>query len=351
LSRQIRSRSKKVELTQNSSSTIHASSLVVPLVSIITPAYNASRFLGATLTSALRQTMTDFELLVVDDGSTDDTGAIAERFAARDDRIRVIRKENGGSATARNVAIEQSNGEFLALLDSDDLWMPGFLSSQLGLLLQNRQIDIVSANAINLGGALDGRPLKPAGGDWYVVDLKHVLEVDDSVCIMSVFRRTVVDRVGLFDPAVWSNEDYDFWIRAASAGCTIAFNPRPSGYYRRRADSKSADEEAMIEGILGVYEKARTLCAGRPEELAAINRQVLRFKRQRLITRGKAALRQGDLTTASAAFGDLTSCSANAWDRALGHIGSCSPRSVLWAYAAKSAWRRFSRDRLPLFSR
>jgi glycosyltransferase involved in cell wall biosynthesis len=296
--------------------------------------------------------MSDFELLVVDDGSTDDTGTIAESFAARDDRIRVIRKNNGGSATARNVAIARANGEFLALLDSDDLWMPGFLSSQLELL-RNPQIDIVSANAINLGSALDGKPLKPVGDAWYFVDLKHVLEVEDSVCIMSVFRRTVVERVGLFDPAVWSNEDYDFWIRAAYAGCTIAFNPRPCGYYRRRADSKSADEEAMVKGILGVYEKARGLCAGRPEELAAIDRQVLRFKRQGLITRGKAALLQGDLTTASAAFGSLSSssCASSAWDRALSHVGSYSPRSVLWAYSAKSTWRRFSRERLPIFGR
>jgi glycosyltransferase involved in cell wall biosynthesis len=316
----------------------------VPRVSIITPAYNAGRFLSETLSSALRQTMPDFELLIVDDGSTDDTFAIAESFAARDDRLRIIRKENGGSAAARNVAISRSTGEFLALLDSDDVWMPGFLSAQLDILLCNPQVDIVSANAISMGGVLDGRPLKPIGDSWYYLDLKHLLEVEDAVCIMSMFRRSVIDRIGLFDPAVWSNEDYDFWIRAACAGCSIVFNPRPSGYYRRRADSKSADEDAMVDGILGVYETARRLCAGRPQELAAIERQISRFERQRFVARAKAALRQRDYRAAGQSFASLAGSASGAWERALYRVGQSAPQSVLWLYTARTAWRRLSRS-------
>jgi teichuronic acid biosynthesis glycosyltransferase TuaG len=314
----------------------------VPLVSILTPAYNAAAYLPETLNSALRQTMTDFEVLVVDDGSTDDTARIVEAFSARDDRIRLIRKANGGSATARNLGISQSRGEFLALLDSDDLWMPEFLASQLEILVHNPGIDIVSGNALNLGGPLDGQPYKPVGTAWHLVNLKQVLEVEDSVCIMSVFRRSVIERAGLFDPTVWSNEDYEFWIRASRAGCTIAFNPRPLGHYRRRLDSKSADEDAMVQGILDVYERAKHLCAGRSDELAAIDRQIVRFKRQQLIGRSKAALIRKDFEGARAAFDGLSEYASNGWDRMLCHLGARSPRTVRWAYAAKKAWRRVS---------
>jgi hypothetical protein len=312
-------------------------------VTIITPAYNAQRSLAATLDSALQQTVTDFELIVVDDGSTDGTAAIAASYAARDPRIRLIRQANGGSAAARNTAIRAARGEFFALLDSDDLWMPDFLASQLAILAEYPDIDIVSANALNLGGELDGTPLKPVSDGWSPVSLLDLIEVEDSVCIMTVFRRRVVERTGEFNPSVPDNEDYELWLRAACAGCTIVFNARPSGYYRRHSDSKSANEARMLDGIIIVLGSIRALCANRPKEVAAINRQIARFERRRLLVAGRMALCCGDFAEAANMFGRLDGPDAGPRDRAIARIGRRMPRLMLWGYFARRAWRTLFR--------
>src|SRR6476620_2025348 len=105
-----------------------------PTVSVITPAFNAGRYLEHTLESAIRQTFTDFEVLVVNDGSTDQTRQIADRYAAKDPRVRVIHQNNGGIAAARNAALAVARGRYCALLDSDDLWFPSYLEEQLNIL-------------------------------------------------------------------------------------------------------------------------------------------------------------------------------------------------------------------------
>jgi glycosyltransferase involved in cell wall biosynthesis len=95
-----------------------------PLTSVVIPAYNAELFLERTLRSALRQTHSNLEVIVVDDGSTDKTRAIAAAAATTDDRVRIISVPNGGVAKARNIGIAEANGEFVAFLDADDLWHP-----------------------------------------------------------------------------------------------------------------------------------------------------------------------------------------------------------------------------------
>src|SRR5438034_3780431 len=276
-----------------------------PKVSIITPAYNAQTYLHDTIVSALRQTVTDFELLIVDDGSTDNTAAIADDFAAVDSRVRLLRQRNGGSATARNTAMAEARGEYFALLDSDDLWMPSFLSSQLAILDAHPEVDIVSSNAMNLGGVCNQRPLKPASRGWAPLSLRQIIEEDDSVCIMSVFRRRVIDRIGGFDPAILGNEDYDFWIRAAHAGYQIVFNSWPCAYYRRRPDSKSADEYRALAGIIEVLRKTRPLFDDGDEHVTAIDRQVEKFVRRQLIVAAKSALTRREFETSRRVFCQL----------------------------------------------
>ena len=108
------------------------------LVSIITPACNSGKYLEATIRSVQSQTWENWEMLIVDDASTDDTAAIALAFSAQDPRIRVIRlAENGGAAAARNRALEACSGRFVAYLDADDLWKPEKLQKQVAFMLQN----------------------------------------------------------------------------------------------------------------------------------------------------------------------------------------------------------------------
>ena len=308
-----------------------------PKVSIITPAYNAGAFLRETLASASRQTFGDYEHFVVDDGSTDDTVAIAEAYAAADPRVRVIRQRNLGSAAARNAAIARATGEYFALLDADDLWMPDFLAVQLAILAANPVVDIVSANAINFGGPFDGRPLRPASVTCTPLSLLTMIEIEDSVCITSVFRRRVVDRIGTFDPAVRANEDYDFWLRAAAAGCPVLFNARPCAFYRRHPGGKSANEQRALRGIIGVLRKHRATPGVGPLELAAIGRQVAHFERRSLMVAARVALTGRDLKTSRRFFRKLARRDAHDGLRLVAEVGRWMPRLVLWGYKAKTA--------------
>lgn len=105
---------------------------MAPVVSVITPAFNARRFIGETVESVLAQTFTDFEMLVVDDCSRDDTPEVVRELARADGRVRLIQHQaNGGPATARNTALEHAAGRYVAFLDSDDLWLPGKLEEQI----------------------------------------------------------------------------------------------------------------------------------------------------------------------------------------------------------------------------
>lgn len=263
------------------------------LVSVITPAFNASAYLPATIESCLAQTHASLELLVVDDGSTDDTAEIARHYAASDSRVRVFRIPNSGVAAARNVAIQFAQGEVLALLDSDDLWMPDYLEQQLRTLSGCPGVDVVTANALNLGGPCDGQALWPASSDVRPISLLDMIVREDAIHIFAVFRRAVFDRAGGFDKEFRGNEDYHFWLRAAVAGCHFLADFTPRGYYRRRPDSASADERRMLAGILRVFSDVRPRCpAG--SELQALDAQVRRFTTELLIAEARERVLSGD---------------------------------------------------------
>jgi hypothetical protein len=225
-----------------------------PLVSILTPAYNSAAYISETIESVRAQTFPDFEVIVADDGSSDDTIGVVQRIAERDPRVIVISSPHGGPATARNSALAIARGKFMALLDSDDLYMPTYLADQLQIAERCPGSGIVSANAISLGGELDGRPLWRATTGLRTVAVHDLIAEDNSVLVMSLFRRKVFERVGGFNPQFNGNEDYEFWLRAANAGFGIVQNRQPLAYYRRRPGSVSSDEARTGEGIIRVLE-------------------------------------------------------------------------------------------------
>jgi len=270
----------------------------MPAVTVIMPAYNVEPYVGDAIVSALAQTFTDFELIVVDDGSTDGTANVVAGFAEGDPRVRLVRQANRGLAGARNTALRVARGDVLALLDSDDLWEPGFLADQMAILHARQEVDIVTGNAWTMGGAQDGAPARPCPDSRRDPDLAAMLGDEFAVFIMSVFRRRVYEIVGGFDETLRTNEDYDFWLRAAVSGCRFARNPRPLGRYRVRSDSLSANEVRMLRGILVVYGKIRPLVAGRPRELAILDAQVERFHTEYLAAEARVALESRDFGAA-----------------------------------------------------
>ena len=262
----------------------------MPAVSVIMAAYNVEPYLAAAMQSVRRQTFRDFELLIIDDGSTDQSYEVALQNAAGDPRVKVLRKANGGISSARNCALRESKGELIAFLDSDDMWDPAFLQAQVDVLANHPEIDIVSGNGWFLGGPRSGRPARPFPDTRPLPDLLSIIEDENAVFIMTVFRRRVYETIGMFDESLRTNEDYDYWLRAAAANFRFARNDRPLAHYRQRSDSLSAAEGQMIRGILVVYAKLRAQLGDRPEMMAAIDAQVARFERLLLAEEAKEAL-------------------------------------------------------------
>lgn len=304
------------------------------------PAHNSAAYLREAVDSAIAQSFTDFELLIVDDCSTDGTLALARRFADRDERLRVLARPNrGGAAAARNVGLREARGAYFALLDSDDIWHPTFLAAQLEILNRLPGVDVVSGNAYNLGGGRDGQALSSVASDCRPIQLIDMLEHEDAVCIMSVLRRGVYETVGGFDETMALSEDYDYWIRAALAGFRFVQNPVPLAHYRRRADSASSDEIAMLQAIITVLRRARTRCAGLPEAVAIIDRQIARFEEQRLLSRAKANLLCREFASAAHEFDVLFGLRPSFVNGVMARVSRYVPSVLLWAYRTKSAIR------------
>jgi GT2 family glycosyltransferase len=317
-----------------------------PRVSVITPAYNAALYIEHTLDSAIRQTFTDFELLIVDDGSTDQTRQIAEQYAKRDARVRVIHQPNRGIAAARNAALVRARGQYLALLDSDDLWFPSYLEEQLAILTHHPNLAILSANALNFGGPLDGEPLlgETADSGLRMVSLLRLVEVEDSMSIQAIFRRDVAAQIGAFDENLRRSEDYDFWLRAAHAGFQIAVNPKPLGLYRRRPDSLSAEEAVMLDAMRRPLVKLRDRCGDQPDLLAAIERQLARVSERGLVARARSALVSGDMSELVTHFSALAKETGAQRYRVARWLTGHAPITIRLAYRCKRQLGRLVRS-------
>ncbi|HMC69231.1 MAG TPA: glycosyltransferase [Mycobacteriales bacterium] len=186
---------------------------MTPTVSVLVSSYNYGRFIGAALASVRAQTVPDFEAVVVDDGSTDDTFDVLADFL-RDPRFQLVRQEHGGPARAKSAGILWARGEYLAFLDADDVWEPTKLERQLGLFAADPRLGIVFTRRLFIDP--DGRPverLQPTGPNR--TGLGELFR-DNFICFSSaMLRRTVAEHVGLFDVGLPLALDYDFWLRAA----------------------------------------------------------------------------------------------------------------------------------------
>ncbi|MBR8835696.1 MAG: glycosyltransferase family 2 protein [Stigonema ocellatum SAG 48.90 = DSM 106950] len=225
----------------------------MPKVSVVTPAYNAMKYLPETLESALQQTFTDFEVLIVNDGSSD--GIVEWSSQITDPRVKVISQENQGTAAARNRGISESKGEYIAFLDADDIWEPTKLEKQVYCLDNNPLVGLVDTwiAFIDESGKPTGYIMKPdAEGNVY----KKVVEsCDSTVCCGSspMIRRSCFDTVGLFDRDSYI-EDVDMWIRIAIR-YHYGLVKEPLVRYRLHPNNKSKDCQSMLQGFRQLIEK------------------------------------------------------------------------------------------------
>ena len=187
-----------------------------PLVSVITPAYNVARFIGEAIDSVIAQTQGDFEHLVVDDGSTDDTAQLVKAYAARDARVRLLSGGHRGSSAARNLGIRQARGTYIAFLDGDDRWHPQFLARSVRALSEApAHVGAVfcQSRVMNEQGQVYWRRRRRTG-DY---GLGQMLITDNPTANGSVLciRRECFQEAGLFDEGLESSVDLEMWLRIA----------------------------------------------------------------------------------------------------------------------------------------
>lgn len=226
------------------------------LVSVIVPAYNVERYLRDAAGSVLGQTWNPLELIIVDDGSTDETAALAERIAADDGRVRVIHKPNGGLSSARNAGLAVARGGLLCFLDADDVLLPDKIERQAAFLDMFPGCDLVYSDHY-----LADEGLTPV----LLLSKRPPMPIEELLSFRNWFapfsplmRSSLAARVGTFDEELTSSEDWDYWIRACHAG-KLSYLPGPAGVYRTHPDQMSGNWVRMRENFEKVIRKHRAV--------------------------------------------------------------------------------------------
>jgi len=182
-----------------------------PLVSVVIPVFNGASFIARAVDSVFVQTCKDFEIIIVDDGSTDDTGAVLAELAKTSEII-CLHQKNAGPAQARNAGIQSATGEYIAFLDCDDIWFPEKLEAQLAILVGNSQVGLVHSNYEVIDPS--GRFIQHAKAGQSR-DVLHKAFTDGHAPLLSttIVSRDLLERVGGFDPSLWVSEDSDLLLR------------------------------------------------------------------------------------------------------------------------------------------
>lgn len=240
----------------------------VPRISVVVPCYNQAHFLAETLESVLAQTYPAWEVIVVDDGSTDDTAAVVAAFAGR---VKYLRRENGGLSAARNTGLAAATGQLLHFLDSDDSIEPDAYERVAQSVRRNPDADCYHLSWRTIDGG--GQPLADFRTQALGADaLSMLLRGNRFPPCAGMVRRETALRAGLFKVELRSCEDWDFWIRCAAAGAR--FEPVADAYalYRRYPGSMSTNHPRMWRSGLQVLEDASRL-PNLPPGAAALLRQ------------------------------------------------------------------------------
>ena len=225
----------------------------MPVISVIIPAYNAEQTILDTIASIQKQSFSDFELLIINDGSTDRTLELVQAIA--DERIQIFSYKNAGVSAARNRGISHASGEFISFIDADDLWTPDKLELQLAALEHRPEA----------GVAYSWTYIMDEKGKFFHVDKSIFFEGDVYANLLvknflcsgsnSLVRKQALDAVGEFDSTLTHGEDWEFYLRLAATWPFVVV-PKPQILYRQTSGSASSKIEVMERGILRATEKA-----------------------------------------------------------------------------------------------
>lgn len=221
---------------------------IMPKVSVVIPIYNAEKFISETIESVMAQTCSDWEIIAVDDGSTDKTPEILRSYKKRlSKKMRVITQENSGLSITRNVAISAAKGGYVAFLDHDDLWVPEKLEKQVKLLDSNKELGMVYSDSYMIDEKGDLKKdtffgkIKPSRGNVF----DKLFYVNFIPCLTVITRKEMLKKVGQFDPRYKISEDHDMFLRIAEC-YPVDFIEQPLAKYRLHGESASKNIEVQV---------------------------------------------------------------------------------------------------------
>ena len=265
----------------------------VPKVSVIIPSYKTADLIAACLDSVFAQTYKDFEVIVVNDGSPD-TPELEKVLAPYTDRIVYIKQENKRAAGARNNAIRHARGEFVAFLDSDDIWLPDHLASQMQMFSDDPSLGLVYSN-----GLLTGDPTRecefmqrcPSTGEATFATL--IVERCQIPISTVVARKQAIVKAGMFDETLARCDDYDMWVRTAFHGAKVGYSRKVQARMAvGRPGSLSQVRAKMAEGYWIILDKyQRTLPLNGPDR-ETVEKRAEEIRARYLLEEGKCKLKE-----------------------------------------------------------
>jgi glycosyltransferase involved in cell wall biosynthesis len=229
----------------------------MPTVDIIIPAYNAAKYLPTAIESVVAQTFEYWRILLIDDGSTDNTAEVIAPFRDQlGSKLLYIKQPNAGLPAARNTAIRNSTAEFLALLDADDIWLPCRLAESLKGFENRPQVGLVygfNSRVDSNGAIIDTFARRQKNGEGRIAPYIYMRRVD-LPCPTITFRKKCVDEVGPFDETMRATEDRDLWLRIALK-YEVALVPKVLAHYRTSPGAMTTDSDRMLKAQLQFIEK------------------------------------------------------------------------------------------------
>jgi hypothetical protein len=274
-----------------------------PAVSVIIPAYNTAKYIGETLESVFGQTYQDFEVIVVNDGSPD-TDALETVLGNYLDRIVYLKQENRGLGAARNLGLRVAQGEYVAFLDSDDMWLPEYLACQMKMFDERPAPDMVSADTELFGDTVDAGKsfweLYPPQGP---ATLKTLLTRDCAIFpSCTVARRQVIFEAGLFDEDFRAVADFDVFLRVAYGGARLALQRKVLARRRVHGDALTAGEVTIQRAEVRVLDKLERTLQLPPDILLALQQRRAHTQACLDLAEGKRYLDVGDIDSARDSF-------------------------------------------------
>lgn len=220
------------------------------LVSIITPCYNGSRYISETMESVISQTYENWEMLIVDDGSKDNSAEVIKKYCEQDKRIKLLSQANAGAAAARNNGIRNAEGQYIALLDADDLWEKNFLEEQIKLMKEKNTLCVYSSyHRIDGDSKEILTPLKCKKSVTY----KDMLVRNYVGCLTGLYDSSKYGKIYLHEELKSIRDDYAYWLDVVKAAGTAYGNEKVLARYRVLSTSTTGNKKKLIKAQFNFY--------------------------------------------------------------------------------------------------